>query len=78
MSPLRPDMIGQSTWYEAFADGDGFTVNITVGQGDCQAGCIERHTWSYRVDATERWSSSVKTATTCRSSRPLAATDPRA
>jgi len=51
MAPLRPDMIGQSSWYEAFADGDGFTVNITVGQGDCQAGCIEKHTWSYHVSA---------------------------
>jgi len=51
MVPLRPDMIGQASWYEAFVDGDGFTVNITVGQGDCQAGCIEKHTWSYHVSA---------------------------
>ena len=43
-------MVGQSTWYEAFQDGDGFAVNITVGEGDCFAGCIEKHTWSYRVD----------------------------
>lgn len=48
--PLRPDMIGQSTWYEAFEDGDGFAVNITVGEGDCQAGCIDQHVWHYRVD----------------------------
>jgi hypothetical protein len=52
MSPLRSDMVGQSSWYEAVPDGEGFAVNITVGQGDCFAGCIERHTWSYRVDAT--------------------------
>jgi hypothetical protein len=50
MVPLRPDMIGQSSWYEAFEDADGYTVNITVGQGDCQAGCIEQHTWHYHVD----------------------------
>lgn len=50
MVPLRPDMIGQSSWYEALEATDGFTVNITVGQGDCQAGCIERHTWQYHVD----------------------------
>lgn len=50
MIPLRPDMIGQSSWYEAFESADGFTVNITVGQGDCQAGCIDRHTWQYNVD----------------------------
>jgi hypothetical protein len=43
-------MVGQSSWYEAFADGDGFAVNITLGQGDCIAGCIEQHTWSYHVD----------------------------
>ena len=52
MSPLRSDMIGQSSWYEAFQDGNGFAVHITVGEGDCFAGCIDRRTWSYRVDAT--------------------------
>jgi hypothetical protein len=45
-------MIGQSSWYEAFQDGDGFAVNITVGQGDCFAGCIDRRTWSYHVDTS--------------------------
>jgi hypothetical protein len=50
MQPLRSDMIGQSAWYDAAEDADGFSVVITVGAGDCQAGCIERHTWSYHVD----------------------------
>ena len=50
MLPLRSDMIGQATWYEAFEDGSGFAVNITAGSGDCMAGCIERHTWHYTVD----------------------------
>ena len=50
MSPLRSDMVGQSAWYEAYADSDGFTVAITIGSGDCQAGCIDRHTWTYHVD----------------------------
>jgi len=50
MTPLRPDVIGASTWYEASQTGEGFSVTITVGQGDCQAGCIERHTWTYNVD----------------------------
>src|SRR5688500_3230666 len=36
MVPLRADMIGQSTWYEAFEDGDGYTVKITAGEGDCE------------------------------------------
>jgi hypothetical protein len=50
MVPLRADMIGQSSWYESFEDGDGFAVNITVGSGDCPAGCIDQHVWHYRVD----------------------------
>jgi hypothetical protein len=50
MVPLRPDMVGQSSWYEALEAADGYAVNITLGQGDCQAGCIEKHTWQYHVD----------------------------
>ena len=49
MQPLLPNLIGQSAWYEAFEDDNGFAVKITVGAGDCQAGCIERHTWNYTV-----------------------------
>ena len=49
MQPLRPDMIGQSSWFEATDDGDGYLVTITFGAGDCQAGCIERHTYAYHV-----------------------------
>ena len=49
MTPLRADFVGQSSWYEATEDADGFNVTITVGQGDCQAGCIERHAWQYHV-----------------------------
>jgi hypothetical protein len=50
MGPLLPDLIGQSSWYEAYEEANGFAVKITVGSGDCQAGCIERHTWTYHVD----------------------------
>ena len=25
------------------------TIEITVGWGDCMAGCIERHVWTYEV-----------------------------
>jgi hypothetical protein len=49
MQPLVPDLIGQSAWYEASEDADGYAVTITFGAGDCQAGCIERHTWAYHV-----------------------------
>lgn len=50
MSPPLPDLIGASSSFEAFADATGFTVSITFGQGDCQSGCIEKHTWKYDVD----------------------------
>jgi hypothetical protein len=49
MMPLRADFVGQSSWYETSEDSNGFNVNITVGQGDCQAGCIERRVWQYHV-----------------------------
>ena len=49
MVPLRPDLVGASMWYEAFEVVDGYTVVITAGSGDCQAGCIERHVWNYSV-----------------------------
>ena len=49
--PRDPDMIGQSSWYEvAPASGVGaFIVSVRVGWGDCQAGCIDEHTWVYAV-----------------------------
>lgn len=50
MIPMRPDLIGASMWYEASATVDGFIVAITAGSGDCQAGCIDQHTWTYHID----------------------------
>jgi hypothetical protein len=51
IGPRNPDLIGQSAWYEAKpASGVGaFVVTIQVGWGDCQSGCIDRHTWTYAV-----------------------------
>jgi hypothetical protein len=51
IGPLLPDLIGQSAWYEAVAGADGYDVTITMGWGDCMAGCIDRHTWLFRVMA---------------------------
>ena len=49
---LNPDMIGASKYWEAQALDDGaFQITMTIGWGDCQAGCIERHTWIYNVTA---------------------------
>jgi len=50
---LRPDVIGASKWWTAkpLATG-GYRIDLTVGWGDCPAGCIDRHVWTYDVDAT--------------------------
>jgi hypothetical protein len=47
----NPDMIGQSAWYEVKqASGVGaFLVTMRIGWGDCPAGCIEQHLWTYAV-----------------------------
>ena len=47
--PLLPDLIGQAAWYEAWDTPDGYTVKITLGWGDCQSGCIDRHTFRFEV-----------------------------
>lgn len=56
-----PAAIGQSAWWEVSPDvagsppsdsgapPAGWTVSITIGWGDCQAGCIDRHTWTWKV-----------------------------
>jgi hypothetical protein len=51
ISPVDPDVIGQSSWYTVTpASGVGaYIVEIRVGWGDCQAGCIDEHVWTYVV-----------------------------
>ena len=46
-----PNLIGQASWYKvAPASGVGvFVVEVRVGWGDCQAGCIDEHVWVYAV-----------------------------
>ena len=47
---LDPNVIGASRWWEASPlPGGGYAVEITIGWGDCPAGCIDRHVWSYEV-----------------------------
>jgi len=48
--PLDPDLIGQSAWYEVSPGTVGWRITITKGWGDCQAGCISRHTWVFEVN----------------------------
>jgi hypothetical protein len=50
IGPLDPDLIGQSAWYEVSPATVGWRITVTKGWGDCQAGCISRHTWTYDVD----------------------------
>ena len=54
MAPPRSDVIGQSSGYDANPEADGYAVNIWAGAGDCQAGCIERREWHYRVSSDGR------------------------
>jgi hypothetical protein len=46
-----PEMIGASKWWTATPTADGgYQIEITFGWGDCMAGCIERHVWTYLVE----------------------------
>lgn len=49
---LNTEMIGQCCWYEAEAAPGGFQVRVQVGWGDCPAGCIDKHDWTYAVSTT--------------------------
>ena len=49
---LDPGVIGATKWWRGtpLADG-GYSIAITVGSGDCPAGCISQHTWTFTVTA---------------------------
>ena len=47
--PLNPEMIGGSSWYDVSDADGGYSVDIYVGWGDCPAGCIDYHTWTFLV-----------------------------
>jgi hypothetical protein len=48
--PDDPNVIGASKWWTSEPlPGGGFRIEITVGWGDCVAGCIDRHVWTYEV-----------------------------
>jgi hypothetical protein len=49
IGPHDPNMIGECCSWQGSATGDGFTVTFEVGWGDCPAGCIDRHSWTYAV-----------------------------
>ena len=49
IGPIDPDLIGQAAWYEVAGTDDGWQVRIRIGWGDCPAGCINQHRWTYAV-----------------------------
>jgi hypothetical protein len=51
LRPQDPELIGGCCWYEATAVEGGYEVVIRVGWGDCPAGCINEHRWTYAVTA---------------------------
>lgn len=51
IGPRDPGLIGQASWYEVLpASGVGaFVVTVRIGWGDCPAGCMNEHSWTYAV-----------------------------
>ena len=50
VKPKDPNLIGQASWWQAApAAGGAWTVTVSVGWGDCQAGCIDHHVWAWQV-----------------------------
>jgi hypothetical protein len=52
IAPRDPELIGQAAWYEVTATAGGWRVEIRMGWGDCPAGCINEHRWTYAVSST--------------------------
>jgi hypothetical protein len=49
IGPEDPELIGGCCFWRANETPDGFEVAFEVGWGDCPAGCIDRHRWTYEV-----------------------------
>ncbi len=52
IQPANRELAGQSESYTASPAGDGFAVAVTIGSGDCPAGCVNSHTWNYSVSGS--------------------------
>jgi hypothetical protein len=44
-----PNLIGQGSWWDVTETAQRYEVTVQIGWGDCEAGCISRHTWVYSV-----------------------------
>lgn len=49
IGPHDENLIGQAAWYQVTDVEDGWQVLIRIGWGDCPAGCINDHRWTYAV-----------------------------
>ena len=49
VTKLDPNLIGASAWWEGVVTENGYAITITIGWGDCPAGCIFRHVWNFSV-----------------------------
>jgi hypothetical protein len=47
----REGLVGQSRYYmvEQELGSTAYLVSVFIGWGDCPAGCIDSHSWKYRV-----------------------------
>jgi hypothetical protein len=50
LQPANPDLIGQCCFYTVRETADGWAVTVEIGWGDCPAGCIDKHRWTFTVD----------------------------
>ncbi len=44
-----PGLVGQASWYQLTPTTGGWQIEVLIGWGDCPAGCISEHLWTYTV-----------------------------
>jgi hypothetical protein len=49
VGPLESDSIGQANYWDADTTSDGYALRYSIGWGDCMAGCIQGHEFTYEV-----------------------------
>ena len=54
IAPRDENLIGQDSWYQVTTAKEGWQVLLRIGWGDCPAGCINEHRWTYAVGKDSR------------------------
>jgi hypothetical protein len=49
IGPADPNLIGGCCSWQGVETEEGYAVTFEVGWGDCPAGCIDRHAWTFSV-----------------------------